>query len=244
MSPGTPSLNERRARLRTLRDAIGFGPPDADGVRAARLGRGTVLGGDDLERLLQRASVSRESLVDLGLQVARRRHDDGRYYFIVNSGDRDVQGWIPLDDRAPAAVLFDPMTGRHGDARIRRSSAGALEVRLAIPSHGSLIVATTSKPVGRRFPTFEPAGPAIEIRGPWQVRFVAGGPDRPRDRERRPASVVDAVRRRRGEAIFRHRRLPDHVRADPREPPRPGCWILAASTTAHASCSTAATWAP
>ncbi len=127
-------------------------------------------------QLLQRASVSRESLVDLGLQVARRRHDDGRYYFIVNSGDRDVQGWIPLDDRAPAAVVFDPMTGRHGDARIRRSSAGALEVQVAIPSHGSLIVATTSKPVGRRFPAFEPAGPAIEIRGPWQVRFTPAAP--------------------------------------------------------------------
>ena len=76
--------------------------PDADGIRAARLGRGTVLLGEDLERLLQRANVSRESLVDLGLQVARRRHDAGRYYFIVNGGERDVQGWIPLDDRATA----------------------------------------------------------------------------------------------------------------------------------------------
>ena len=147
------------------------------------MGRGTVLGGDALEELLQRASVSRESLVDLGLQVARRRHDDGRYYFIVNSGDGDVQGWIPLVDRALAAVLFDPMTGRHGDARIRHSSAGALEVQVAVPGHGSLIVATTSKAVGRRFPTFEPAGPSIDVRGPWQIRFTAGGPDRPRDRE-------------------------------------------------------------
>jgi hypothetical protein len=180
---GYASLNERRARLQTLRDAIGFGPPDANGIRAAQVGRGTVLGGDALEQLLQRASVTRESLVDLGLQVARRRHDAGRYYFIVNSGDRDVQGWIPLADRAAAAVVFDPMTGRHGDARIRHSSAGALEVQVAIPSHGSMIVATASKPAGQRFPAFEPAGPAIEIRGPWQIRFVAGGPVRPRDEE-------------------------------------------------------------
>ena len=99
---GYASLNERRARLRTLRDAVPFGRPDADGMRAAQVGRGTVLSGEDLERLLRRANVSRESLVDLGLQVVRRRHDEGRYYFIANGGDRDVQGWIPLDDRTPA----------------------------------------------------------------------------------------------------------------------------------------------
>ena len=29
----------------------------------------------------------------------------------------------------------------------------------------------------------EPAGPAIEIDGPWQVRFVSGGPGRPRDQK-------------------------------------------------------------
>ncbi len=180
---GYSSLNERRARLRTMRDAVRFGAPDADGTRAARLGRGTLLLGDDLERLLQRANVSRESLVDLGLQVTRRRYDVGRYYFIVNGGERDVDGWIPLADRATAAIVFDPMTGRHGDAVSRQSSAGVLEVRLAIPRHSSVIVATASKPVGQRFTMFEPSGASIEVRGPWQVRFATGGPDRPRDRE-------------------------------------------------------------
>jgi hypothetical protein len=180
---GYATLSERRARLRTMRDAVRFGPPDADAIRIARLGRGTMLLGDDLERLLERANVSRESLVDLGLQISRRRYDAGRYYFIVNGGDRDVDGWIPLDDRAPGAMVFDPMTGLHGVAESRRSSAGVLEVQLAILKHSSLIVATTSKPVGRPFPAFETAGSSIEIRGPWQVRFVAGGPDLPLDQK-------------------------------------------------------------
>jgi alpha-L-rhamnosidase len=180
---GYASLDQRRARLRTMKDAVRFGPPDADGIRTARVGRGTVLRGDDLERVLERAHVSRESLVDLGLQVTRRHYDAGRYYFIVNGGDRDVHGWIPLDDHAPGASIFDPMTGRHGDADVRRSGTGALEVQLAIPKQSSLIVATTTRSGGRRFPTFASAGPSVEIRGPWHVRFVAGGPDRPRDRE-------------------------------------------------------------
>ena len=180
---GYANLNDRRARLRTLRDAVPFGSPDADGMRAAPVGRGTVLSGEDLERLLGRANVSRESLVDLGLQVVRRRHEEGRYYFIANGGDRDVQSWIPLDDRTPRASIFDPMTGQHGDADVRRSSTGTLEVHLGIPPKSSLIVATRSTPAGRRFPTFEPAGPSIAVRGPWQVRFVAGGPDLPTDQK-------------------------------------------------------------
>ena len=180
---GYASLNERRARLRTLRDAVPFGQPDADGIRAARLGRGTVLLGDDLERLLQRANVSRESLVDLGLQVTRRRYEAGRYYFIANGGERDVDGWIPLADRATAAIVFDPMTGRHGDAVSRQSTTGLLEVQLAIPRHSSVIVATASKPVGQKFAMFEPSGASIEVRGPWHIQFATGGPDRPRDRE-------------------------------------------------------------
>ena len=44
--------------LRTLRDAIGFGPPDANDIRTARVGRGTVLGGDALEALLDRIRPS------------------------------------------------------------------------------------------------------------------------------------------------------------------------------------------
>ena len=90
---------------------------------------------------------------------------------------------------------------------IRHSSAGALEVQVAIPGHGSLIVATTSKAAGRRFPTFEPAGPSIDVRGPWQIRFAAGGPDRPRDRELerlRSWTVFDGddVKRFSGTAIY------------------------------------------
>jgi hypothetical protein len=205
---GYAALSERRARLRTMKDALRFGPPDADGIRTARPGRGTILHGDDLERLLGRANVSRESLVDLGLQLTRRRDDRGRYYFIVNGGDRDVDTWIALDDRAPGAIVFDPMTGRHGDAASRRSSTGVLEVQLAIPSHSSLIVATTSRPVGRPFPAFETAGSSIEIRGPWQVRFVAGGLDLPRDQRidsLRSWTTFDGdeVKRFSGTAIYR-----------------------------------------
>jgi hypothetical protein len=172
---GLGNLEQRRGRLRALRS----------GAQALE----RLLIGDDLEALLSRAGVTREALVDQGLQFARRRYGNGRSYFLVNSGEREVTGWIPLDDPSSVAVIFDPMTGRRGVAQSRRAN-GRLEVRLSIPRAGSLIVATGSTSalratadksalVGEPFPLFVSAGEPIAVRGPWQVRFVTGGPELP-----------------------------------------------------------------
>ena len=45
--------------------------------------------------------VSRESLVDRGLEFARRRSEQGRFYFLSNTSAVDVDGWIPFDPSAP-----------------------------------------------------------------------------------------------------------------------------------------------
>jgi alpha-L-rhamnosidase len=164
--------NRRRERLRSLQASV-------------RLRRAEDA--DTLERLLADAGVRREALVDRGLQFARRRQGEQRNYFIRNATPADVNGWIPLGDRAQAAVIFDPMTGRRGDARSRRVNAGALEVLLSIPHGTSLIVATTATPVGESFPQYEPAGIAAGIPGPWRMRFVAGGPELP------PARTVERL---------------------------------------------------
>lgn len=178
---GLADLERRRARFQTLRSQLTFGPADAGGVREARLGNGTVLMGDDVDRLLARAGVQRETLIDLGLDFVRRRYDGGRYYFVVNRGDRDVDGWVPLSDRAQAAVLFDPMSGRTGAARVRRAS-DALEVLVKLKPGSSLVVATSGAAGDRAYPLFDPAGSPVEVRGPWTVRFVSGGPDLPASR--------------------------------------------------------------
>jgi alpha-L-rhamnosidase len=191
---GLADVERRRARLRERRDTIRFGPADANGVSEAPIGRGRILRGDDLERLLAKAAVQREALVDRDLQFARRRYDGGRYYFIANSTDRDIDGWVRLDDRRRAAVVFDPMTGNRGDAQVRRSSDGTIDVLLSMPRGGSLIVATTDTPAGRPYPAYTalaatsnraiPAATGrIEVTGPWTVRFVEGGPERPAERK-------------------------------------------------------------
>lgn len=178
---GYEGLESRRARLAALRESVRFGQANSEGVRQAGIGSGRVIAGDDLEPLLAAAAVARETLVDRGLEFTRRRSSEWPFYFLRNPGDGEIAGWIPLATRAPAAVMFDPMTSKRGVAQTRRAAGGTLEVQLAVPPGGSLIVATAANASGEsfRFPT--PAGNAIDIAGPWRVAFIDGGPDRPRE---------------------------------------------------------------
>jgi hypothetical protein len=178
---GYADVDRRRARLAALRQSVSFGSPDAAGVRESRIGRGRVLSGDALEPLLTRAGVARETMVDRGLEFARRRSGDRPLYFIRNPGARDVSGWIRLAASAPAALIFDPMTGRRGAAPSRRAADG-LEVNVTLPPGESLIIATAAATTGvAPFETFADAGPSLQIGGPWQVTFIDGGPERPAD---------------------------------------------------------------
>jgi hypothetical protein len=178
---GMADLANRRSRFRALRETARFAAEQA-GIREARVGRGRVLDGGDLEQLLSRVSVARETLVDQALEFTRRAYGSGRAYFIVNSGEHDIDGWVPLDDRSTSAVLFDPMSGRRGDLTTRRAASGALDVQVSLPRGAAIIVATASPPVGTPAPFYPTAGPPIGIAGPWRVGFATGGPELPAER--------------------------------------------------------------
>ena len=178
---GLNDLDGRRARFKAALHAVNFGSAEADGFREATIGSGRVLQGRDLVRLLARANVQREAMVDHGLQFARRIDTMGRVYFVSNPGDRTVDGWVPLDSRADTVMAFDPMSGRHGRLSVR---AGATrEIYLQIPAGGSLVVADSPTPPREAFDAFRPAGEPVAVPGPWTLRFLKGGPSLPSRRE-------------------------------------------------------------
>ena len=179
---GLADLARRRSRFTALRDSIMSAPSAESGIREARVGRGMMVEGADIERLLARVAVSREALVDRGLEFTRRKYGPGRAYFVVNSSDREIDDWVRFDDPSSTAVAFDPMTGRRGDLAARRSSSGRLEVQLVLPRGASLIVATAAPPAGTPAPFFQLNGPPSVLSGPWQVAFTAGGPELPAER--------------------------------------------------------------
>jgi hypothetical protein len=178
--PGLHDLEARRARFRRLADELVFGAADARGVRQARLGRGRVLNGSDLEALLEEGGVAREPLVDRGLVFVRRRHADGRHYFVANPGTANVEGWLSLAAPARAVALYDPMRGIRGWARVRPAAGGGTDVYVQLPAGESMVLSTrAAAPGGDTYPYVEPAGGPRAVEGRWKVRFVRGGPELP-----------------------------------------------------------------
>jgi hypothetical protein len=171
---GLHDLERRQARFRELTGALRLGP-EQNGTREARVGRGRILVGGDMDHLLATAAVPRETMVDNGVQFVRRRHSAGRYYFISNQGQNAIDGWVPLATRDTRAVLFDPMRGRRGTAATRRTG-DALDVYVQLSPGESLIVSThSSSAAGEPFSAFAQAGSPQSIDGTWTVRFMTEG---------------------------------------------------------------------
>jgi hypothetical protein len=192
--PGYGALAARRAELR-------------EGLAA--LGAGRVLVGDDLEPLLAQAGVTREPMVDTGLQLVRRRHTSGRHYFVVNRGPTPVDGWVPLATPARSAVVLDPLSADRTGVASLRNVGGRAEIRLQLAPGASLVVRTfTSDDVaGASWAYAETASAPEPLTGTWRVHFLEGGPARPAGFEARTLASWtelgdDEARRFAGTAVY------------------------------------------
>jgi hypothetical protein len=178
--PGFGELETRRARFQQLVAEIGSPAADAAGVATAQAGKGRFLIGGDSEKLLARAGVGRTSLVDHGLAFERRAHDGGYVYFLLNRGRAPYAGWVPLPAGTKTAAIFDPMTAHCGMAATRTAADGTMEAWLQLAPDDSCLVKTFTTAVeGPAFAYWKAGGEARPLGGPWQVRFVAGGPELP-----------------------------------------------------------------
>jgi hypothetical protein len=172
--PGLGSLEARRAELKR----------EIDELRPV-IGK-QVLVGSDLAKLLEEARVPREPMADQGLGFVRRTRDDGRDYFVANRSTHALDGWVALGNPAASVVLMDPLFSDHaGVATTRRVPDGSTQVYLQLKAGESCVLRTFAgvSVSGRAWKYFEPAGEPIALSGNWQVHFVEGGPELPRDFE-------------------------------------------------------------
>jgi len=175
--PGLGNLEQKQAEFKSLLAGLNFS--SLNGTKKASVGKGSFLIADDLDKTLTQINVHREALVDNGLQVIRRKYDNGQYYFIVNSSDKDVKGWIPVRANAEAVALFNPMTEKTGYASIRKGADGT-EVYLQLAKGESIILQTYHTPVsGQGYVYTETAGTPQPISSNWKVMFLNGGPALP-----------------------------------------------------------------
>lgn len=174
--PGWGALDDRRTQLKALRNRLSFSPTSTDEIERASLGEGRVLRGDSLTALLANTPVRREPVAGRGLDVARRRHEQGQHYFLTNLGAEPVTGWVPLGTKTRSAVLFDPMHERKGVAATRQREEGA-EVYLQLrPGESRLLRTFTDRQVEGRDWTYLEGGTPDTLRGTWDVTFIEGGP--------------------------------------------------------------------
>ena len=182
--PGLGRLESRRKTLWKLESSLEFTQqPD---YQIAKLGSGRILVGANLDLMLDAVGITRERMYDLGMQCISRRLDDGGYaYFIRNSSREAVQGWIPLDVKAAAADLYNPMDGQIGRAQLRAGENGT-EIWLSLLPGESLLVRTGDAPAvgaAEAYPFYALSADAVPLDGPWTVSFVDGGPTLPEARD-------------------------------------------------------------
>jgi hypothetical protein len=177
--PGLGNLAQRQAAFKKLTAQLQF-KPTAGGQRAT-IGQGAFLLGADVPQLLAQAGVQRETLVDSGLQFERRRTTGGHTYFLANWGDQPLNAWVPLATSAKSANLYDPLTGQLGVATLRQSTQGRPQVYVQLPPGGSCLLDTkaTAAATGPAYVYYRPTSAPQPVAGPWEVRFVSGGPTLP-----------------------------------------------------------------
>ena len=166
--PGAADLQARRAAGKALWERVVVTRVGAE-IREDKIGRRGILLGD-LNASLAAAGVQRERLVDqAGLLFIRRRHEQGRHYFLVNQSVTRVERWLPLATSLSLRGVdgSDDREGRRcGGAAFQRWEAGGLDAvgtgPLPDPPH-------VRAAVGRRFP----AGDSSRNR---RRRFRSRGP--------------------------------------------------------------------
>lgn len=172
--PGWHNLESRRNAFKTLLSQLSFS--ENGNVKKAVIGKGVFIVSSDAEDLLEAANVRHEAATEKGLWLLRRKNNNGNAYFINNRSDRAVDEWVPLHANANAVALFEPMFGKMGLAKWRKSGEG-IEVLLQLQPWESVIVQTyKAVKKGAKFPYTKVVGGLSPIGAQWTLEFISGGP--------------------------------------------------------------------
>jgi len=179
--PGYFQAAERKSELLSAWNSLEFESILRD-VKAASVGKGTVLLSNSFEEGLAAQEIFRESLTDNGLKFIRRVSDVGTYYYLVNHTANEIDQWLVLEAKGTSAIILDPQQGLMGEAAFD-SENGKAKVRVQIPSGESLIVLVSQSvgPDAKPWSYRNVKEDVILLEGPWKLSFGAGGPEKPGD---------------------------------------------------------------
>ncbi len=175
-----PGLSKLSERLSDLKQTLNAFPKVSsfEKVSAFEMGKGRILTGTDLETLLSATNVAKEPFVsELGGQAIRRKNDTGYHYFLAMLQNKPIDGWVPLAVKAKSAMLFNPMNGTSGKAKIR-TNKGVTEVFLQLQPGESLILKTftTEKVDQEDWIYLVPEKESRELNTGWSLSFEESEP--------------------------------------------------------------------
>ena len=180
--PGWGGLAEKRTRLAMAKARVELKKTGVSGVSKAVAGKGALYVGRG-DEALNLCGVGRELAgVQEGVHFIRRQHEWGYHYLIVNHGTRPLSGWVRLAVPAATVAAMDALSGAVGVAESRATKDGGTEVRLYLEPGASILLRTfdTRAVEGPKYCFARPGEKRLEVEGPWQVSFVAGGPEWPK----------------------------------------------------------------
>jgi hypothetical protein len=140
--------------------------------------KGWVIYGSSLEDILEFAPCKcrKEALAaTYGAGFIRRSMPDGAIYFTAQLTNREIDGWVSLGTPAKSVLIYNPLTGEKGKAKLRQNH-GLPEVYFQIKPGESLIMRTfdSEEITGSEYPVFE--GNKLDYQAATQVSTQAATP--------------------------------------------------------------------
>lgn len=175
--PGFKDMEKRRTALTKLINPISDTGSFAQ-VNTQIWGKGQIITGTDYAETLEACNITKEEMKTLhDLQYIRRSNKDGYHYFISALKPESTEDWITLGVDAESAMLFNPMDGTSGMAKIRKEG-NKTQVYLQLESGQSIIVKTFDKKITdiADWSYYTPQNLAIMLNGGWTMKFLESVP--------------------------------------------------------------------
>jgi len=156
-----PGLNRVLERKQQLQDAVAQYkiPPRLSDYSGNPFEKGWVMYGSNLQKMLENAPArcKCESITkDFGASFIRRSTEDGAIYFTAQLTNKEIDNWVPIGTPAKSVIIFNPLTGEKGKAKVR-SVNGQTQVYLQMKPGQSLILRTYDNEAipDAEYPVFE-----------------------------------------------------------------------------------------
>lgn len=159
--PGLANLDSRRTEMKGLLEEI----------------KTKAVLGKDYKELLSKYK-DEKFVSEFGGQLIRRKHENGYTYFMTMLKNKPVNAWVPLAVNAESAVIFDPLTGKEGQANVRKSGNNT-EVYIQLKPGESLILKTYEKkiPIRNKWQYYGSKGQETLLSQDWELSFTDSQPE-------------------------------------------------------------------